>query len=452
MLHTSCKNEPVACEDHAQLESSCPPAALDLTEPRDHHRCSAPYSFPIDLMIPPALAPETCPSNIHAYMSRQGESPFSRQQPKIAAGDHYPLQRGAAAISWPIRCYSCSFCGREFNSAQALGGHMNIHRRDRARLRTISHHSSTSPQHDLPPTASADQIAAQTLQAPLHRYNSSTSQLYLPFREASFGDYCEVPTSSSISQNTYSPSPMMHASGAGPPAFKRGATMTSTAASPIDYQHPFDYSSFSAQISNPIPILRFGSSSTRSSAATSSNFSKLQTDHNSPLLQKSSPLIRSPRPKSTPVAALNCRSAQDARASKFRLGLAGGSTTRASADQYGAHAAQHLIEFKETEVHNKRRSLADAVAASSEDRPIGSIQRPSQYYNDRPSSAFVARDSDSVHGVGAAVPATSAINDSTTPANNDSLACLDLELRLGRRSSSLSAGNRTQPSALRRPP
>ncbi|XP_074573897.1 putative transcriptional regulator RABBIT EARS [Curcuma longa] len=37
---------------------------------------------------------------------------------------------------WPPRSYSCSFCRREFRSAQALGGHMNVHRRDRARLRS----------------------------------------------------------------------------------------------------------------------------------------------------------------------------------------------------------------------------------------------------------------------------------------------------------------------------
>uniref|UniRef100_A0A0E0LG25 C2H2-type domain-containing protein n=1 Tax=Oryza punctata TaxID=4537 RepID=A0A0E0LG25_ORYPU len=36
---------------------------------------------------------------------------------------------------WPPRSYTCSFCRREFRSAQALGGHMNVHRRDRARLR-----------------------------------------------------------------------------------------------------------------------------------------------------------------------------------------------------------------------------------------------------------------------------------------------------------------------------
>lgn len=41
----------------------------------------------------------------------------------------------AAGFSWPPRSYVCSFCKREFRSAQALGGHMNVHRRDRARLR-----------------------------------------------------------------------------------------------------------------------------------------------------------------------------------------------------------------------------------------------------------------------------------------------------------------------------
>ncbi|CAI9092489.1 OLC1v1027741C1 [Oldenlandia corymbosa var. corymbosa] len=56
---------------------------------------------------------------------------------------------------WPPRSYSCTFCKREFRSAQALGGHMNVHRRDRARLKqslcnenaTTDQDSSTSPHH-----------------------------------------------------------------------------------------------------------------------------------------------------------------------------------------------------------------------------------------------------------------------------------------------------------------
>ena len=55
---------------------------------------------------------------------------------------------------WPPRSYSCSFCKREFRSAQALGGHMNVHRRDRARLKQsptphneILHHNHSTSQH-----------------------------------------------------------------------------------------------------------------------------------------------------------------------------------------------------------------------------------------------------------------------------------------------------------------
>ncbi|KAJ0259338.1 Zinc finger protein 11 [Hirschfeldia incana] len=43
----------------------------------------------------------------------------------------------AGLIPWPPKNYTCSFCRRDFRSAQALGGHMNVHRRDRAKLRQI---------------------------------------------------------------------------------------------------------------------------------------------------------------------------------------------------------------------------------------------------------------------------------------------------------------------------
>ncbi|XP_077225795.1 transcriptional regulator TAC1-like [Tasmannia lanceolata] len=41
------------------------------------------------------------------------------------------------------RSYECTFCKRGFSTAQALGGHMNIHRRDRARIRHRTHSSVT---------------------------------------------------------------------------------------------------------------------------------------------------------------------------------------------------------------------------------------------------------------------------------------------------------------------
>ncbi|KAF5735070.1 hypothetical protein HS088_TW15G00569 [Tripterygium wilfordii] len=58
--------------------------------------------------------------------------------------------------TWPPRSYTCTFCRREFQSAQALGGHMNVHRRDRAKLHQNSNsfnnisNSSPSPNSLIP--------------------------------------------------------------------------------------------------------------------------------------------------------------------------------------------------------------------------------------------------------------------------------------------------------------
>ncbi|KAL5981411.1 hypothetical protein ACLOJK_015469 [Asimina triloba] len=60
------------------------------------------------------------------------------REPKLQIPWDYsdrPCIIGGGGFSWPPRSYTCSFCKREFRSAQALGGHMNVHRRDRARLR-----------------------------------------------------------------------------------------------------------------------------------------------------------------------------------------------------------------------------------------------------------------------------------------------------------------------------
>lgn len=45
------------------------------------------------------------------------------------------------------RTYTCGFCKRQFQSAQALGGHMNVHRRDRAKLRRSPPLDSTTHDH-----------------------------------------------------------------------------------------------------------------------------------------------------------------------------------------------------------------------------------------------------------------------------------------------------------------
>nr|GMC59093.1 probable transcriptional regulator RABBIT EARS [Ipomoea batatas]GME13576.1 probable transcriptional regulator RABBIT EARS [Ipomoea batatas] len=56
---------------------------------------------------------------------------------------------------WPPKSYSCSFCKREFRSAQALGGHMNVHRRDRAKLKRSN---NTNTMDSSPPPISSSAI------------------------------------------------------------------------------------------------------------------------------------------------------------------------------------------------------------------------------------------------------------------------------------------------------
>ena len=61
------------------------------------------------------------------------------EQEEEEQGDSWELARAFAedairSTTWPPRSYTCSFCRREFRSAQALGGHMNVHRRNRVRL------------------------------------------------------------------------------------------------------------------------------------------------------------------------------------------------------------------------------------------------------------------------------------------------------------------------------
>ncbi|XP_020101340.1 probable transcriptional regulator RABBIT EARS [Ananas comosus] len=88
--------------------------------------------------------------------------------------------------TWPPRSYSCSFCRREFRSAQALGGHMNVHRRDRARLKQLS--SSPSSIED----QENNQQDRQNTCTPLgHAHQENTKEQLLP-AEQSLSDPAQV--------------------------------------------------------------------------------------------------------------------------------------------------------------------------------------------------------------------------------------------------------------------
>ncbi|EYU46480.1 hypothetical protein ABFS82_04G038900 [Erythranthe guttata] len=95
-------------------------------------------------------------------------------------------------LSWPQRNYRCSFCKKEFKSAQALGGHMNVHRRDRARLRQLSpplvinpnpsfsHLSSSAP----PPTPHHQHQHEFLLLPNMPSSSSATNSYYSPYTKS----------------------------------------------------------------------------------------------------------------------------------------------------------------------------------------------------------------------------------------------------------------------------
>ncbi|XP_071705264.1 uncharacterized protein [Rutidosis leptorrhynchoides] len=67
--------------------------------------------------------------NLHSTSNSQTEDDSSWEVKAFAEDT-----KNAMDTTWPPRSYTCMFCKREFRSAQALGGHMNVHRRDRAYL------------------------------------------------------------------------------------------------------------------------------------------------------------------------------------------------------------------------------------------------------------------------------------------------------------------------------
>ncbi|KAK8478277.1 hypothetical protein V6N13_073349 [Hibiscus sabdariffa] len=81
------------------------------------------------------------------------------------------------ATTWPPTTYTCMFCPREFRSAQALGGHMNVHRRERDRLHQMQPATAalmTNPTSSMSSTPSTFLFPTQQLSGnggscPLHQ-------------------------------------------------------------------------------------------------------------------------------------------------------------------------------------------------------------------------------------------------------------------------------------------
>ncbi|KAL8517525.1 hypothetical protein ACS0TY_015685 [Phlomoides rotata] len=60
------------------------------------------------------------------------------------------------------KSFKCTFCKRGFTNAQALGGHMNIHRRDRAKLKELSSDDDRPP----PDSSSSKRLSSENEEIP----------------------------------------------------------------------------------------------------------------------------------------------------------------------------------------------------------------------------------------------------------------------------------------------
>ncbi|KAA8549318.1 hypothetical protein F0562_001002 [Nyssa sinensis] len=63
-------------------------------------------------------------------METDSPAPANSDQAVICNSDEQGPSQGSTA-----RSYECTFCKRGFCNAQALGGHMNLHRKDKAKLK-----------------------------------------------------------------------------------------------------------------------------------------------------------------------------------------------------------------------------------------------------------------------------------------------------------------------------
>ncbi|CAM6019448.1 unnamed protein product [Sphagnum balticum] len=84
---------------------------------------------------------------------------------------------GSSGTQWPPSSYSCSFCHREFRTAQALGGHMNVHRRERA----AAHRSNAAHQLRDPSFFSSTSLTSSLHQAVLTARTYSTLLVHFIF-------------------------------------------------------------------------------------------------------------------------------------------------------------------------------------------------------------------------------------------------------------------------------
>ncbi|XP_027084413.1 zinc finger protein 10-like [Coffea eugenioides] len=141
--------------------------------------------------------------------------------------------------TWPPRSYTCTFCRREFRSAQALGGHMNVHRRDRARL------------HQAPPgmnNPTSPSTASSTLIIPAQEFITN-------------GGLCLVYSLANPNGTVLTPTPMNSCMESPSALLSVSSFPTNTLISPCPYTYPATPHSMNSSISQSSNTERSASNS-----------------------------------------------------------------------------------------------------------------------------------------------------------------------------------------------
>ncbi|XVF62931.1 hypothetical protein PTKIN_Ptkin09bG0048400 [Pterospermum kingtungense] len=111
------------------------------------------------------------------------------------------------------RSYECTFCKRGFTNAQALGGHMNIHRKDRAKAKQPTSSSVPSEPmnedymnlryvHSIPTEPSKYYPVLETAQRDYHMYfRPPVPSPELPYGYYDYCDFLAPAQSQSLSSN-----------------------------------------------------------------------------------------------------------------------------------------------------------------------------------------------------------------------------------------------------------
>ncbi|CAK9165444.1 unnamed protein product [Ilex paraguariensis] len=105
------------------------------------------------------------------------------------------------------RSYECTFCKRGFTNAQALGGHMNIHRKDKAKAtKQHTQKSSTSFSNKFTEDHMTSSFISPILSNQGRYYEVlGTQMMYFPASDSSYN--LLVPRSEQLSVHEESPSP-----------------------------------------------------------------------------------------------------------------------------------------------------------------------------------------------------------------------------------------------------